>query len=56
MVLQAVIAVAEVEAAQPVDTLLVAGRDSVEVVLEARGEVVVDESPEVLLEQADDRR
>ena len=42
---------AEVEVAQPVDALLVAGGDPVEVVLHLGGEVVVDEPREVLLEQ-----
>ena len=46
---------AEVEVAQPVDALLVAGGDPVEVVLHLGGEVVVDEPREVLLEQAGDR-
>src|SRR6266516_6277330 len=46
---------AEVEAAQPDDALLLAGCDPVEVVFHPRGEVVVDEAAEVLLEQADDR-
>jgi hypothetical protein len=48
-------AVAEVEAAQPLDAVLVPGRDPVEVVLHPGGEVVVDEPAEVLLEQVDDR-
>src|SRR5205085_8822814 len=47
-------AIAEVEAAQPLDAVLVARRDLVEVVLHRGGEVVVDEPAEVLLEQADD--
>src|SRR5207245_3772270 len=46
--------VPEVEAAQPLDAMLVAGRDAVQVVLHAGGEVVVDEPAEVLLEQSDD--
>src|SRR3954452_2701622 len=54
--LQAGVAVgAEVEAAQPLVALLLAGGDLVEVVLHARGELVVDELREVLLEQVDDR-
>ena len=47
--------VPEVEAAEPLDPLLVPGRDPVEVVLHRGGEVVVDEPAEVLLEQAHDR-
>ena len=50
-----VAAVAEVEAAQPVDPRLVAGGDPVEVVLHPRREVVVDEPAEVALEQLRDR-
>ena len=46
------VAAAEVEVPQPVDPLLVAGGDPVEVVLHLRREVVVDEPAEVLLEQA----
>ena len=49
------VAVAEVEAPQPLDPLLLAGGDPVEVVLHRRGEAVVDEPLEVLLEQGDDR-
>ena len=41
------LAVAEVEAPQPRDALLLAGGDPVEVVLHPRGEVVVDEPAEV---------
>ena len=52
---QARIAVAEVEAPEPLDALLVARRDPVEVVLEPGGEVVVDELGEVPLEQLRDR-
>src|SRR6185503_16960033 len=48
------ITVAEVEAPQPGDTLLLAGRDPVEVVLETRREVVVDEPVEVPLEELRD--
>src|SRR5205823_6323262 len=43
-----------VEARQPRDPLLVAGGDAVEVVLHPGREVVVDETPVVLLEQAGD--
>src|SRR5262249_31320921 len=46
---------AEVEAAEPLDAMLVTRGDPVEVVLHRRGEPVVDESPEVLLEETDDR-
>ena len=49
------VAVAEVEAPQPGDALLVARGDPVEVVLHPRREVVVDEPREVALEQLDDR-
>src|SRR6185436_8636388 len=52
--LVAPVAVAEVEAAQPLDAPLLARGDAVEVVLHARGELVVDEPAEVLLEQLDD--
>ena len=48
------VVLAEIEAAQPLDALLVACGDAVEIVLHARGEAVVDEPPEVLLEQRDD--
>ena len=51
---QTTVAVAEVEAAEPFDAMLVPGRDPVEVVLHPRGEVVVDEPAEMLLEQGDD--
>ena len=46
---------AEVEVLQPLDLLLVAEGDGVEVVLEAGRERVVDELVEVFFEQADDR-
>ena len=45
----------EVEALQPVDAVGLSGGDVVEVVLHLRGEVVLDEVAEVLLEQANDR-
>src|SRR3954471_22146206 len=48
-------AVPEVEAAEPFDTLLVARRDLVEIVLHRGGEVVVHQPAEVLLEQSNDR-
>ena len=44
---------AEVEALQPRHGLGLAARDAVEVVLHPGGEVVVDEPPEVLLQQVD---
>ena len=44
----------EVEVVQPVGPLFVAGRDLVEFVLHRRGEVVVDQPAEVLLEQSGD--
>ena len=52
--MQALVAVAaaEVEVPKPVDPLLLAGGDPVEVVLHLGGERVVDEAAEVLLEQA----
>ena len=50
-----VAAVAPVEARQPGNALFVARRDAVEVVLHARGELVVDEASVVLLEQLRDR-
>ena len=52
---QARLTVPEVEVAQPWDGLALAARDRIEVVLHARGERVVDEVGEVLLEQRDDR-
>ncbi len=48
------VAASAVEAAEPVDPVLVALGDPVEVVLHARREVVVDEAAEVLLEQLRD--
>ena len=48
------VATAEVEALQPLEPLLVARCDAVEVVLHAGGEVVVDELAEVLLEERND--
>ena len=53
--MQAAAAVAEVETAEPLDAVLVAGRDPVEVVLHRGREVVVHQPAEVLLQQADDR-
>ena len=53
--METVVAVAaEVEALQPLDALLVAVGDTVEVVLHPRREVVVDELPEMLLEECHD--
>src|SRR5207248_11648995 len=52
---KASVPVPEVEAAQPLDAVLVPGCDAVEVVLHPGGEVVVDEPAEVLLEEGDDR-
>src|SRR5690606_21585372 len=46
--------VAEIEAAQPLDPALLAGGDLVQAVLHGRGEVIVDEVSEVLLEEARD--
>ena len=51
----AVVVLAEVEAVQPREPVLLARGDAVEVVLHARREAVVDEPAEVRLQQVDDR-